>query len=154
MRQTTLCLLIKEDKILLAMKKRGFGAGRWNGSGGKFDQEKGDKTILDAAIRETKEEIGVDVKNPEKVGLFHFRFPHRPDFDQDVHLFLAKEWQGEPAESEEMKPAWFAFSEIPYENMWDDDKHWLPLVLEGKKLEADFVFREGDKIEKHNIRIV
>ena len=42
------------------MKKRGFGVGRWNGTGGKFDAGK-DKNILGAAIRETKEEIGVDL---------------------------------------------------------------------------------------------
>jgi 8-oxo-dGTP pyrophosphatase MutT (NUDIX family) len=153
MKQTTLCLLIKGDKICLAMKKRGFGVGRWNGTGGKFDPEK-DKNILDAAIRETKEEIGVQIQNPEKVGLFHFYFPHKPEWNQDVSLFLAKEWVGEPSESEEMMPRWFSFSEIPYDKMWDDDTLWLPHILDGKKLEADFTFAEGDKIEKHNIEIV
>jgi len=153
MRQTTLCLLIKQNEILLAMKKRGFGAGRWNGTGGKFDSEK-DKTILDAAVRETKEEIGVDIVNSEKFGLFHFRFPHKPEWDQDVHLFLAKEWQGEPKESEEMTPRWFLFNEIPYDKMWDDDKIWLPRVLKGEKMEIDFVFKEGDIIDKHIIKMV
>jgi 8-oxo-dGTP pyrophosphatase MutT (NUDIX family) len=154
MRQATLCLLIKGDKILLAMKKRGFGVGRWNGAGGKFDAEKGDKSILDAAVRETKEEIGVEVKNPEKVGLFHFKFPHKPEWDQDVSLFLAKEWIGEPTESEEMMPKWFSVNKIPYKSMWPDDTHWMPHVLQGKKVEADFIFSEGDKILKHNIKIV
>lgn len=68
-RQATLCLLIKDGKILLAMKKRGFGVGRWNGAGGKFDSEK-DKDILGAAIRETKEEIGVYVKIQKKLVYF------------------------------------------------------------------------------------
>ncbi len=91
MKQATLCLLIKEDKILLAMKKRGFGVGRWNGAGGKFDPEKGDKTILDATIRETREEIGVEIKNPEKAGLLRFKFANKPEWDQDVHLFVSNE---------------------------------------------------------------
>ncbi|MCX6718484.1 MAG: 8-oxo-dGTP diphosphatase [Candidatus Staskawiczbacteria bacterium] len=155
MKQTTLCLLIKNDKILLAMKKRGFGAGRWNGTGGKFDAQI-DKNILDTAIRETKEEIGVEVKNPEKVGLFHFRFAdeEKQHGNQDVSLFVAKDWLGEPAESEEMMPAWFTFDQIPYEEMWPDDTHWLPHVLQGKKLEADFLFGEGDKILDYNIKIL
>ena len=153
MKQTTLCLLINEGKILLAMKKRGFGVGRWNGSGGKFDAEK-DKNILDTAIRETKEEIGIEMINPEKVGLFHFYFPHKPEWDQDVHLFVAKKWQGELSESEEMMPKWFSIDEIPYDKMWDDDKFWLPHILKGKKLEADFTFEEGDKIKNHNILIL
>lgn len=156
MKQTTLCLLIKDNKILLAMKKRGFGAGRWNGAGGKFDPEKGDKNILDAAIRETKEEIGVEVKNPEKVGLFHFKFAdaEKQGWNQDVSLFTASEWSGELAESEEMMPAWFSFDEIPYESMWPDDTHWMPHILQGKKLEADFLFGDGDKIIDYNIKIL
>ena len=52
MKQATLCPLIKDDQILLAMKKRGFGVGKWNGVGGKV--EKGEE-IIDAAIREIKE---------------------------------------------------------------------------------------------------
>lgn len=151
-RQTTLCLLLKDGHVLLAMKKRGFGIGKWNGTGGKFDPEK-DKDILSAAIRETQEEIGVLIKNPEKSGLFRFRFPHKPDFDQDVHLFVAQEWSGEPTESEEMMPKWFAFDEIPYDKMWNDDQHWLPYILKGRKLEADFVFgKDNNILEKHDIR--
>ncbi|MCX6721611.1 MAG: 8-oxo-dGTP diphosphatase [Candidatus Staskawiczbacteria bacterium] len=153
MKQTTLCLLIKDNKILLAMKKRGFGVGRWNGYGGKFEPEK-DKNILDAAIRETKEEIGVDVKNMEKFGLFRFRFDKKKEWNQDVHLFVVRDWAGEPSESEEMLPKWFLFKEIPYENMWPDDKHWLPHVLKGEKVEADFLFGEGDKVLNHKIKIV
>ncbi len=136
------------------MKKRGFGVGRWNGTGGKFDLEKGDKSILDAAIRETKEEIGVDMKNPEKVGLFHFKFANKKEWNQDVSLFVASEWIGSPAESEEMMPKWFSFNEIPYESMWPDDTHWMPHILQGKKLEADFLFGDGDKILDYNVKIV
>lgn len=154
MRQTTLCLLLKEDEILLAMKKRGFGKGRWNGAGGKFDTEKGDKNILDAAAREVKEEIGIEIKNPEKVGLFHFKFANNEEWNQDVSLFLAKEWSGNLQESEEMMPKWFKFQDIPYKDMWPDDIHWMPHILQGKKLEADFLFGEGDKIINHNIKIV
>ncbi len=160
MKQATLCLLIKpacagrENEILLAMKKRGFGVGKWNGVGGKIDSSKGDKNIVDAAIRETKEEIGVLALNPEKVGVLHFNFPYKSEWDQDVHLFLVKDWQGIPEESEEMMPKWFSFSEIPYDKMWDDDKFWLPHILEWKKLEADFVFEKGEIIKRHDIRIV
>lgn len=151
---TTLCLLLKENQILLAMKKRSFGKGKWNGVGGKIDLEKGDKNVLDSIIREAKEEIGVNIINPEKVGLLHFTFPYKPEWDQNVHLFLAKKWEGEPEESEEMMPKWFSLSKIPYSDMWDDDKYWLPHILEGKKLTAHFVFKEGEKIYNKEIKIV
>ena len=130
MKQATLCLLLKDKQILLAMKKRGFGVGKWNGVGGKVQV---DEQIVDAIIRETKEEIGVDIINPHKVGVFHFIFPYKPDWNQDVHLFLAKEWNGAPEESEEMMPKWFDLKDIPYNEMWDDDRIWLPLILKGEK---------------------
>lgn len=154
MRQTTLCLLIKENQVLLGMKKRRFGVGKWNGFGGKIDEQKGDKNIMDALFREVKEETGVDIKDPQQVGIFHFSFPYKPEWDQDVHLFLVKNWEGEPQESEEMMPKWFKFQEIPYDQMWDDDKLWLPCILKGEKLEANFIFGEGEKVDNHDIKIV
>ncbi len=158
MKDATLCLLLKEEqdgkKILLAIKKRGFGIGKWNGVGGKIDHDKGDKNIIDTAIRETKEEIGVKIKNPEKVAILNFYFPYKKEWDQNVHVFFVKNWEGEPIESEEMRPKWFNVDKIPYREMWDDDKFWLKDVLDGKKLKADFVFKKGEIIESKNIETV
>ena len=136
------------------MKKRGFGQGRWNGAGGKFDSNRGDKTVLDTAVRETEEEIGVKIRNPEKVAVFHFRFDKKQEWNQDVSLFLAKDWEGNIVESEEMMPKWFTFDKIPYKDMWPDDTHWMPHILQGKKLEADFLFGTGDKILDYDMRTV
>jgi len=161
MKQTTLCILIRqnkdEDEVLLAMKKRGFGVGKWNGVGGKIDPAKGDRNVVDATIRESEEEIGVKISDLEKVAILKFRFPYiskEEKWDQDVHVFLAKLWQGEPAESEEMLPQWFKIKEIPFDKMWDDDRIWLPQVLAGKKLKADFIFKQGEIIDKHKVEVV
>ena len=151
MKQATLCLLLKDNQILLAMKKRGFGAGRWNGAGGKVKEG---EEIIDAAIRETKEEVGVEIKDPEKFGLLNFKFVNNPEWDLEVTLFIVKEWQGKPTESEEMSPQWFDIDKIPYSQMWPDDLYWLPIVLDGKKFEASFSFGENDKILSHNIQII
>ncbi len=158
MRQATLCFLVKEGKdkkdVLLAMKKRGFGMGKWNGVGGKIDLEKGDKNIEDTAIRETEEEIGVKIKGLEKVALLKFFFPYNKNWSQDVHVFLVRNWKGEPSESEEMYPKWFQAGNLPFEEMWDDDKFWVSRVLNGEKLKADFIFKEGEKIKSRNIKRV
>ena len=156
--QSTLCYLLKKgetkEEILLAMKKRGFGIGKWNGAGGKMDLEK-DKDILDTTIRETKEEIGVKVKNIEKVAVLSFFFENKEEWNQDVHVYFAREWDGDPVESEEMKPKWFDLDNIPYEETWGDDEFWLPRVLAGEKVKGSFFFnKEGDKIIKHNIKQV
>jgi len=157
MKQATLCLLIKQNQnnkeLLLAMKKRGFGIGKWNGVGGKFDPKK-DKDINKTAIREVEEEIGVKVKKMKKVAVLSFYFSEHSSFNQDVHIFLANDWEGEPKESEEMSPKWFKENEIPFNEMWSDDKFWLPKVLDGEKLVGDFFFKEGEIINKYNIKIV
>jgi len=155
MREVSLVLLIKENQILLAMKKRGFGVGRWNGVGGKIDKELGDSNVLDSAIRETKEEIVVNIKNPEKYAIIDFYFPKsKKHFNQQVHIYMVKEWGGEPEETEEMKPKWFDIQNIPYNNMWDDDKFWLPLFLKNKKTKCKFFFDDDDKIINKEINIV
>lgn len=151
MKNATLCFLMKEDKILLAMKKRGFGVGKWNGVGGKINEG---ETIMAATIRETKEEIDVDVDNLENVALLRFKFPYKEEWNQDVHVYLTKNWIGEPKETEEMMPKWFSKAELPYQEMWDDDKYWIPHVLAGKKLEAEFVFKDNGIVDKHEIRLV
>jgi 8-oxo-dGTP diphosphatase len=118
------------------MKKRGFGAGHWNGVGGKVDPG---ETIEQALVRECQEEINVTPVSFEKVALHNFVFPDDTP-DMQVHAYVSKEWQGEPTETEEMAPQWFKIRDIPYEQMWDDDIVWLPLVLQGKKLIARFTF--------------
>ncbi len=162
MKNTTLVFLIKKDQkenniteILLAMKKRGFGVGRWNGVGGKQAEN---ESIEDAAVRETKEEIEVDLSAAElpnlKVAELIFTFPNNPTWDQLVHVYFSDKWQGEPAESEEMAPKWFLISNIPFSDMWPDDIFWLPLVMEGKFVKASFSFGEGDIILNKNIEVV
>ncbi len=154
---STLLFLIKKtegkiSEICLAMKKRGFGEGRWNGAGGKVDDLK--ETIEEGAIRETKEEIGVVAKNIKKVAEMSFYFPHNPDWNQAVHTYFCESWEGEISESEEMKPRWFKIEEIPFEKMWPDDPFWLPEVIKGKFVKAEFEFGEGDVINRKDIKIV
>lgn len=144
----TLCLAQNGSKILLAMKKRGFGANRWNGMGGKV--EKGE-TIEQAAIRECREEAGIEIESLERSGVLKFEFAAKLGEILEVHLFRIKQFSGEPMETEEMKPQWFSLSDIPYDSMWPDDQHWLPLFLAGKRMEGYFLFGENNVILKQEI---
>ena len=140
MLETTLCLLKKDNEILLAMKKRGFGIGKYNGVGGKIKQG---ETPEEAMIRETTEEINVTPIKYEKVGFIEFDEYYKGKKENVAfHLYFVTEWEGEPTESEEMNPKWFNIKDIPYDKMLPDDKHWLPLVLEGKRIKAYFDFDE------------
>lgn len=156
MRNATLLFLVKKSdnkisEICLAMKKRGFGAGRWNGVGGKPDEG---ETIEETTIREAQEEIGITAKKLNKVAELAFTFPHKEDWNQMVHIYFTDEWDGEPAESEEMSPEWFSISEIPFKDMWPDDIFWLPKVLEGDLIKGSFTFAEGDVILDQNLENV
>jgi 8-oxo-dGTP diphosphatase len=153
MRNATICLLVRGDEILLAMKKRGFGVGKWNGVGGKVSEG---ETIESAALREMEEEINgkSHERHLEKIASIKFYFKDKSkDWDQHVHVFLVKDWEGEPRESEEMKPQWYKHHEIPFDQMWVDDKYWLPLVLEGKKLEGELHFNDdGNEFDEFDLR--
>lgn len=137
----TLSFMIDNNKILLGMKKRGFGAGRWNGFGGKVHDG---ETIEQAAKRELAEEIGVRAKSLQKHGIIDFSFEGKPG-TLEVHIFVVTAFSGEPVEGEEMAPRWFSSNKIPYKKMWVDDPHWLPLLISGKRFRGKFHFSADEK---------
>jgi len=146
----TLCLVCQDGKVLLGMKKRGFGAGRWNGFGGKLSPG---ESIIEAAKREIFEEAEIKVEKMEKVGEVDFEFQGNPEI-MNVHIFKADSFLGEPSETEEMKPQWFDTNSLPFVDMWPDDIHWMPLFFAGKKFKGKFLFGKGDIVlEKDLIEI-
>jgi 8-oxo-dGTP diphosphatase / 2-hydroxy-dATP diphosphatase len=144
----TLVLIVKGESILLGMKKRGFGAGRWNGFGGKVQPG---ESIEAAAQRETKEECGVGVTAMEEVGVHEFEFERERGTILEVHVFRVDTFTGEPRETEEMRPQWFPIDVIPFDSMWPDDRYWVPLFLDGKKFRTRFLFGEGDTVLEQTI---
>lgn len=150
MRICTLLLIIKDNQVLLAMKKRGFGANLWNGVGGKLNDG---ESIEDALIRETQEEINVTPTFFQKVAIHDFTFPNG-ETDMQVHTYLCTQWEGEPTESEEMAPQWFNIAEIPYDTMWQDDRYWMPQVFTGKKLRTTFAFDDNNNLLTQKVETV
>lgn len=143
----TLCEVIDGDRILLGYKKRGFGAGLWNGFGGK--PEAGE-TVEDSVVRELREEIGIEVADFERRGTMFFQFPDRPE-PVEVPLFLVTQWSGQPAESEEVRPQWIPIKEIDYDAMWPDDRHWLPQFIAGKSVDGSFAFDASGAIQEMRV---
>lgn len=135
-KQLTLCIPLKDGHVLLGMKKRGFAAGRWNGFGGKIEEG---ETIEQGALRELHEEAAIASGTLKKVGVLDFSF-QTDETVMQVHIFTITDFAEEPIETEEMRPQWFAFNEIPFAQMWSDDQYWLPLLLEGKLFIGAFLF--------------
>lgn len=136
----TLMFVVSGGRILLIEKKRGHGQGKINGPGGKIDPG---ESPLECAVRETREELLISVKNPRKVGELWFQMSDYPSLV--CHVFVASEFEGEPTETEEAVPLWVPLDRIPYERMWEDDRHWLPLLLAGETLLGKFSY-EGERM--------
>lgn len=141
----TLMFVVRGGEILLIEKKRGHGAGKVNGPGGKIDEG---ETPLECAVRETEEELHISVKDAQKAGELWFQMSDYPSIL--CHVFIGSEYEGVPTETEEAVPLWVPLDAIPYNRMWEDDIHWLPLVLEGKGILGKFVF-DGERMVSKEI---
>ena len=144
---TTLSFLIKNDsELLLTYKKRGFGQGKWNTPGGKVIEGESPKN---SSIREVKEEVNINILETKELGFIEFIWPeNKREFNTRCFIFLVGSFQGEAKESEECRPAWFKFDQIPYDQMWDDDKHWYSEALAGKMFKKRFFFSVDEKVIK------
>jgi 8-oxo-dGTP diphosphatase len=146
--RANLCFILKDGQLLLIRKKRGLGAGKINAPGGRLEAG---ETALEAAIRETQEEVGVTPLDPRKRGELHFQFVD--GYSLHCVVFLAHGCEGEPIETDEALPIWTPVGAVPYHEMWADDAHWLPLVLDGKCFIGHFHF-DGETMLSHHIEIV
>lgn len=145
--RATLVFVVRGGQILLIRKKRGLGAGKINGPGGKLDPG---ETFLACAIREVEEELGVTPLSPEERGLLRFQFINDGGYGLEVRVFVAAGCSGEPRETSEAIPVWTPLGRIPYDEMWADDRLWLPLLLMGRHVQGRFVY-DGDSMIDHAV---
>ncbi|KAF6744832.1 nudix-type domain-containing protein 1 isoform p22 [Ephemerocybe angulata] len=148
-RHYTNAFVVQDNKILLGMKKRGWGQGKYNGFGGKVDPG---ETPLEAAKRELEEESGIQAP---LVHAGHLLFlTEAVEWAFHIDIYKAESYTGTITESDEMKPEWFSTTSdpsaelpmIPFDRMWETDHVWLPLLIANKPFvgRADFV-GEKDK---------
>ena len=95
-----------------------------------------------------REEAGVapDARGLSRRGVLSFHFLDAPSEVWETHLYSGEGLLAEtapPRETDEMEPRWFSVDEVPYEQMWQDDKFWLPAVLgcERKNVLGEFWVR-------------
>ncbi|ELT98817.1 hypothetical protein CAPTEDRAFT_122161 [Capitella teleta] len=143
----TLTFIIKDEQILLIRKKRGLGAGKINGPGGRLEPG---ETMLECAIREVQEELCITPIDPIFCGESLFQFTD--GYSIHVHTYMAHDFEGTPAETDEAIPLWFPLDGIPYEEMWADDIVWLPEMLKGSQFKGRYLF-DGDRMLDHHLDI-
>jgi 8-oxo-dGTP diphosphatase len=144
--RAVLCFVVRNGEILLIHKKRGLGKGKVNGPGGRI--EKGE-SAREAAVRETREEVGVTPTGLEERGEVWFQFVD--GYALHVTVFAADGAEGTLKETDEADPFWADVKKIPYGEMWTDDRLWLPWMLERKKFVGRFHY-DGDLMLSGDVR--
>lgn len=137
-----LCFVRSGRQVLLIRKKRGLGAGKINAPGGKCDPG---EPPHDAAVRETREEVGVIASDLRNHGVLRFAFTD--GYTLKVYVYIAHRHSGQPAATAEADPFWVDTDSIPYDEMWEDDRHWLPRVLAGHRVESEMLFHHDEMID-------
>lgn len=143
--RATLLFVVRNESILLIHKLRGLGAGKINGPGGRLEPG---ETPLEAAIRETREELCITPTGVSPAGVLCFQF--LDGLSIHVEVFRASGCIGTPEKTSEAVPLWVSVDAIPYDRMWKDDAYWLPLLLARKPFTGYFLF-DGDIMLDHRL---
>ncbi|CAN5663066.1 8-oxo-dGTP diphosphatase [soil metagenome] len=143
--RATLLFVVRDGQILLIRKLRGLGAGKINGPGGRLEPG---ETPIEAAVRETREELGIEALEPRLMGELHFQFVD--GYSLLCSVFVSPDCVGEAIQTDEAIPLWTPLDAIPYHEMWEDDARWLPGVLAGRNFRGYFHF-ESDKMLSHRV---
>lgn len=131
----------KNNKFLMIRHHRGVNKGYINFPGGKKEPN---ETMLDCVCRETLEETGLVIKNPKEVGYVEF-----PTMDFYVHIYWSKEFEGNIHEkADEVELFWQPEDEIPYDQMRDADRDFLPQILAGKYVKKAYYYDKDFHVEK------
>jgi 8-oxo-dGTP diphosphatase len=138
--RATVLFVVRDGRILLIHKKRGLGAGKVNGPGGRIDPG---ETPLECALRETREELRVTPLGVRACGELRFQFVD--GLSIHGYVFTASDCDGVPRETAEARPFWVAQDAIPFERMWADDRLWFPPMLAGRHFDGRFLF-DGDAL--------
>ncbi|KAG4301253.1 hypothetical protein PCK1_002563, partial [Pneumocystis canis] len=159
----------KNTHVLLGLKKRGFGVGKWNGFGGKVKQN---ESINACAARELKEECGIEDAVLKKMAILFLMWEESTSVIE-IHVYKATQFHDEPKEyiidihyapnfhgrSEEMIPQWFsvdpsAENYIPYDQMWEEARIWYHEFQQGKKFILNILFKGNMDTSRDNSLIM
>ena len=153
MEECTVCHPVVDGELLSIRKRRGVGEGKIVGAGGTVEAG---ETAREAAIREVQEELRVTPTGVEKLGEvdFHFRDDTEDDDSLFVHVFRAAGIDGEPEQTPEAVPRWDPVSQPPYDEMWPDDRIWLPHLLDRRRFRGTLVLDDdGESMHYYEVEL-
>ena len=137
----------KDEQYLMLFrnkKKNDMSEGKWMGVGGKVEK---DESIDEAAIRESKEETGLDIVSLKYAGEVLFV---NDDYQEMMYIYEVTDFSGELIPCNEGELRWIPIKDIYSLPMWEGDKAFLPLLINHQpyfKLKVFYKNKELVRIE-------
>lgn len=144
--EAVLCFIRHDGNLLLIHKKTGLGKGKINAPGGRIEEG---ESSQEAAIRECQEEVGLTPKSIRFAGQLNFYF--QDGYSLKGTVYTATDFEGTLTETDEANPFWCPEELIPYDQMWEDDRYWLPKLLKGESFEGYFLLK-GEKLLDYQLK--
>ena len=135
MELTVLCMIYKENKILLQNRLKKD----WKGytlPGGHIEDG---ESMVEAVIREMKEETGLKINNPILCGIKHFPIEGGRYL---VILYKTDSFEGDVISSSEGKMEWIDRDDLDKLQLVDDFKELLKVIDDDKLSEMQYI-KEG-----------
>ncbi len=150
-KEIALCHVIKNGSTLLLIKaEEGLNKGKWNAPNGEI--QKGE-TPVKSAMRQVFQQTGLYVSKAAYHGTIRLFLDGKNECSYRLHVFSTRVFSGDLKPNLKGEAKWFDSVDIPYYEMWADDKYWTNLVLQGKEFDADFFFDEkNETIAKYLIK--
>ena len=146
MKFATLCYVRRDNKTLMVhriKKENDMHQGKWNGLGGKLEPG---ETPEECAIREIREESGLEVKHLVLKGLLTFPLFAKNE-DWYAFVYVVDQVEGDMIDSPEGILEWVDNDKILELNLWEGDHIFLPWLERSGFFSAKFVYDNGRYID-------
>ncbi|MEW5872696.1 MAG: 8-oxo-dGTP diphosphatase [Chloroflexota bacterium] len=146
MKLATLCYIRRAGQTLMVhriKKANDMHQGKWNGLGGKLEPG---ETPEECALREIREESGLDVSNPVFKGIITF-----PGFSNEedwyTFIFVVDCFDGELIDSPEGVLRWIDDQELLDLELWEGDRIFIPWLDRPGFFSGKFVYKDGRLVD-------
>ncbi len=130
--------------LLRNKKEHDVNEGKWIGVGGKFLDAESPEECL---IREVKEETGLILDDFQCRGILTFVCE---GWEMEyIHVFTATKFHGSLQECNEGELRWIKKNEIMQLNLWEGDRIFLPLLLNGSTFFSLKLIYQGEQLIEH-----
>ncbi|MBR6237997.1 MAG: 8-oxo-dGTP diphosphatase [Lachnospiraceae bacterium] len=151
MKLTTICYIDNGDSYLMLLrnkKKNDINEGKWLGIGGKFEPG---ETPEECVCREVFEETGLTLDDYLMRGVITFSSEGYED--EYIYVFTSDTYHGELTDCDEGELRWIRKDELMDINVWEGDKIFLKLLIEGSPFFSVKLSYTKDELTDSSVRL-